>query len=929
MSILTRLWLDLGEEAKSTTKFEKITVLAMLKNLNLLFFKNSNANLTTNLENNTQNQNFKEKLILQECSCCGVVIKVFDHAVNYKCNYCKAFIKLPEPIKYKNSKHINHLSFELNNLLEETKVMNLPKSLNISDNIYLSLNNLRECIDSLDYVLKDYSSITKYIDSYFTYKSLKRSFISDTKSIDYAHLNLFYTEIWGSQNKNRELQKISLKILLKFYDILTKPKCIIDYDFLRCVLIIIECPAIKSWFKPLYSNSAGKKFNKKSNYYIKINFISFQILTKALSYLGNGKSHYKELLAKNIYLKFSANELDDHIIITNTYINYSLYKLLLKQRSQLNEKNKTFCKYNSDEYLLFNKFVQYSSNSSSNKISPSSAITFKSYNNNIILLNAFEYLKFLYQISCKNYLFDDISVFYNVIIDFVDLKLDLNEWSKKLKPNRKKKKKLFICDYPFAISFGQKENLLQLHFKKIMNFKLEEVFIKSLNQKKVEALYFYLRVDRRSVWLDTVKSIKNEILIYNYLEGIIDDLPELSKFTEFSRTPSLNLHKSLKIEFIKELGLDASGLRREWFYQISKEIFSSKNGFFINLENRNTWFPLDEQNNKILAASTDYYFIFGMIFGLSFFNFVQGHLGFPVTFYKKLYNTQLNVKDFQDVYPVQYKFLMSLINLTPEELKSMDLRFEINILVEKINEKSEKENCKNDMKIVESKTIQLIENGSKTVVTTTNRNLFIKSYINYYLNTGIKKSYTRFCKGYGLIINDKLPAHFLSHWEMYKMYNNGITTWNDIDLSESHDPRYALISSSEIDLLAAVTRYVNCGKTSSDWKLGKSQTIDWFWEIVKEETKNDISKRKNFDFCFLPALLRFTTGIPGIPLGGLQVLEFKLSSIYTYSGKTTPLPVAHTCFNELVLCNTYNSKQCLRNALVTSIEHTDDGFYVR
>lgn len=80
-----------------------------------------------------------------------------------------------------------------------------------------------------------------------------------------------------------------------------------------------------------------------------------------------------------------------------------------------------------------------------------------------------------------------------------------------------------------------------------------------------------------------------------------------------------------------------------------------------------------------------------------------------------------------------------------------------------------------------------------------------------------------------------------------------------------------------------------------------NQFVKWFWEIVLEDF-NDSQRRK---------LLAFTTGSDRAPITGLEDVEFILGIEGQDEEK---LPIAHTCFNQLLLPD-YQSKAKMKQKL--------------
>ncbi|KAL6926459.1 hypothetical protein ACO0SA_001771 [Hanseniaspora valbyensis] len=958
---------------------DSIHILASMQNLNSKFYikDEQNLNLLSNNKLIENEENQRERLVIKKCCCCGTFVKVFEHSVKYKCTFCKTIVILKKTKNLKtNSLYTkNELEFSYDNSIrnfKDTKITRFLKNLNLQIYMPPDLDNLKDCINLFHEDKNDHNCFNKYVSLCFNYDSLKNSFKNGDKGLDYEALTKYYDTIWNAKS-TRSLQNLGFKILLKYSDLLANPETVLTYDFLRCIFIIMECPLVKKCLNngPPYSKNkqanseCENPFNQINNnvdkkYYLKLRMISFQVLVRCFGYLSNCSEENKDLLIKNIFGKFNKTQFENYINLVNIYINYKLYKILQNDEAKLNATNYTqktnqiskllgkpfINDYEADEYIVLDKFTRYTINNNSNVQFPLKTIKLKNYINDIYLLNLFKFSLFLYQTNSKITITQNESIFYNTTVDFIDLQLDFeicnnNSQNKIYNLNSNM---LFISNYPHSISVGYKLILLEAHFNKIMNFKLEETFIRSLNFKMVNNLYFHLIINRFNMWKDTVKQLNDELELYKTLKCIqTDSMNEESlQFEKLAKMIGFNMHKPMRVEFLGEPGLDASGLKREWFHRISLDIFSSRNGFFVDLDNRKIWFPNDEQSKERLTGNMDYYFIFGVIFGLSIFNCVNGTLPFPITFYKKLYEIPLSIRDFEDVYPQQYSYLISISKMSEEEFKQMDLRFEVNFFIEAVknydnnnNNIYNKENFEKKIKKKTiPKTIELIKNGSNISVNSQNKIQFIKHYMNYYLNLSIEKSFSKFLKGFKIVITDNIPFHLISYFEMYQMYNNGINymkTNEQLMSNETNDLRYELIKMHEIDLLATVTKYVNEGKVDyKNWTLNNSETIRWFWEIVKEQTDNDIKKNVKFESCFFFKLLLFITGNGNIPLCGISSLEFKISKINNPRDKNSSLfPIAHTCFNELCLYENYISKAHLLESLQTSIAHTNSAYGFR
>ena len=83
--------------------------------------------------------------------------------------------------------------------------------------------------------------------------------------------------------------------------------------------------------------------------------------------------------------------------------------------------------------------------------------------------------------------------------------------------------------------------------------------------------------------------------------------------------------------------------------------------------------------------------------------------------------------------------------------------------------------------------------------------------------------------------------------------------------------------------------------------------VQWFWEIVHDEF--DEEKRRQ--------LLAFTTGSDRVPITGLEDVEFIIG---IEDDNEEKLPVAHTCFNQLLLPR-YKTKEKMLQKLTQAVEN--------
>ncbi|EGW31103.1 uncharacterized protein SPAPADRAFT_72958 [Spathaspora passalidarum NRRL Y-27907] len=483
------------------------------------------------------------------------------------------------------------------------------------------------------------------------------------------------------------------------------------------------------------------------------------------------------------------------------------------------------------------------------------------YGNDWHIKSALMVMNMLYRANISRLHPIPVSSFYNSLVDFVNIKLDYDSWqSSKRNSLREGKsthpeisqvigflhgtsinKNLFddalyyFCQYPFLISLGGKISVLEYEARRQMGRKAEEAFINSLDKRTTIDIYFKVKVRRERIVQDSLECIKLN---------------------------SNNLKKSLKVHFINEPGVDAGGLRKEWFLLLTRAIFHPQTGMLHNVEDSNyLWF------NIVPVENFEMYYLFGAVLGLAIYNSTILDLQFPLALYKILMGKSLDHNDYKTIFPVSYKNLMSLKTMTAEELAELELTFEVSY----------------SDAFGTNLTGDLIPTGSQISVTADNLDEYIEKYIGFFIKDGIKRQVRSFHEGFIHVIGGNALSLF-SPEEI------------ELLLCGSDD------SGIDVDLLKSVTKY-------SGWKPSEdaqnSNIIKWFWEYM-----NDMSNKER------RKLLGFVTGSDRVPATGIQNLVFKITLLKAYDSNR--LPVAHTCFNELAIYE-YSSKAKLVGKLSKAI----------
>lgn len=140
------------------------------------------------------------------------------------------------------------------------------------------------------------------------------------------------------------------------------------------------------------------------------------------------------------------------------------------------------------------------------------------------------------------------SDFYNTMVDYADLVADFDLWESS-------QKKFAFCQYPFFLSVGAKTRIMEHDARRQMELRAREAFFNSIIRNKNLEQYLVLKVRRECLVEDSLSSI-SEVVGGN--QG--------------------DIKKGLRVQFVGEEGIDAGGLRKEWFLSLVREIFDPHHG---------------------------------------------------------------------------------------------------------------------------------------------------------------------------------------------------------------------------------------------------------------------------------------------------------------------------------------------------------------
>jgi E3 ubiquitin-protein ligase HECTD2 len=145
------------------------------------------------------------------------------------------------------------------------------------------------------------------------------------------------------------------------------------------------------------------------------------------------------------------------------------------------------------------------------------------------------------------------SDFYNTLLDYSDLVADFEAWEAR-------RGKFAFCQYPFFLSIWAKIQIMEYDARRQMEVKAREAFFDSIMTRKTVNQYLVLKIRR-------------DCLVEDSLKGV----------SEVVGSGGEEIKKGLRIEFKGEEGIDAGGLRKEWFLLLVRDVFNPDHGQLLHL----------------------------------------------------------------------------------------------------------------------------------------------------------------------------------------------------------------------------------------------------------------------------------------------------------------------------------------------------------
>ncbi|GAB4814343.1 hypothetical protein N2152v2_001389 [Parachlorella kessleri] len=329
---------------------------------------------------------------------------------------------------------------------------------------------------------------------------------------------------------------------------------------------------------------------------------------------------------------------------------------------------------------------------------------------------------------------------------------------------------------------------------------------------------------------------------------------------EIARQKPKDLFKPLRVHFIGEDGIDAGGVKKEFFQLLVTELLCPDYGMLIyQPESRTYWF-----NPTSLESETEF-LLLGLVVGLAIYNGVLLDFPLPLALYRKILGQDLKLRDLEDMQPMLGRSLRQLLQYegpgSVEDVFCQTFTVEVPAYGE-------------------NKTVPLLPGGDEQPVTEENRREFVELYVDFWLNRSVHKQFEAFAKGFLMLCGG---------------------------------PALQLFSATELERLVCGNPYLDFEslQKSARYEGGyhaEHRVVQWLWQVITEFQHEE---RKLF--------LKFFTGSDRAPIGGLSNLRCIIQRDGADSSK---LPTSHTCFNTLLLPS-YRSKEKLAERLRLAILNSE------
>lgn len=456
-----------------------------------------------------------------------------------------------------------------------------------------------------------------------------------------------------------------------------------------------------------------------------------------------------------------------------------------------------------------------------------------------------------------------VSNFYSTMLDYADLVADFETWETT-------KSKFTFCQYPFFLSIYAKIHILEHDARRQMEVKAREAFFDSILSRKAVSQYLVLKVRRDCLVEDSLRSVSEAV-----------------------GSGGNDLKKGLRIDFQGEEGIDAGGLRKEWFLLLVREIFDPNHGLFVyDDDSQYCYF------NPFCFESSEQFFLVGVLLGLAIYNSTILDVAFPPFVFKKMLASAPSIGDKLTSTPkIGHGYtLEDLAEFRPALARGFRQLLEFEGDVQETFCRDFVAEMDRYGEVIQ---VPLFPGGEKRAVTNSNRKDFVDMYVHYLLDTAVTRQYEPFKRGFFTVCGGNALSLFRPE---------------EIELLVRGSDE-----SLDVASLRAVATYE--GWPKHEGPAEQQAQVVWFWDFVSKVSPGDQRK-----------ILSFITGSDRIPAMGATNLVIRIQLIrgkdeFDEQGRPTNLPIekfpiARTCFNTISLFK-YESRQKLEYKLWMAVTNSE------
>ncbi|GAA5828232.1 hypothetical protein JCM11251_002647 [Rhodosporidiobolus azoricus] len=402
-----------------------------------------------------------------------------------------------------------------------------------------------------------------------------------------------------------------------------------------------------------------------------------------------------------------------------------------------------------------------------------------------------------------------------------------------------------LCQYPFLMSLGVKMGLLGWDGERQMMERAREAYRSTFARNQLESPIMVLRVRREHLVSDSLRQISSN---------------------------RDNLKKTLRIAFEGEEGVDAGGLRKEWFLLLCRQLFSPEYGMFHTPDPQTNfaWF------NPASHVDAEDYWLVGVVLGLALYNMATLDVPLPTATYKKLLAEPVTLPDLAQFNPSLARGLQQLVDWDEAEQGGATVQETFcRTFVGEYEAWGE---------VVE---VELCQGGKEREVTVENRAEYVSLLTAFHLTNSVSPLFDAFSAGFHEVVGGNALSLFKAH-EL------------ELVVRGSEEPL-------EVDQLRAVTVY-------EGFRAEGDETVELFWSTFSSFSPTDQRR-----------LLSFITASDRTPATGTSALQLKLQCLGNEDSDR--FPVSHTCFNTLGIYR-YGGREKMERMLRRAMEESE-GFGLR